>query len=314
MGRRAWVDVKELKRHVDLTKLVGSNKVLCPWHDDHTPSLHVYPDHVYCFSCGAYADVLRFVRTFYKLSFEEALDFLLEHQEAERIESEPAPLDERKLLLFHQQLVNFYPHGIAWDWLLARGLEKETIECLRIGWTGRAYTIPHFANNELVNCKYRIHPAYHTEKQPKYWALANRTFDYLYPWDVFRERHGNSKALFLTEGELDAALLLQHNLPSLSLPSGAGTSWKPWLSFFNRFKCVYLLYDQDEAGRGAVRRLFSERVLMDKTVVELLDETEICCLTWDIEWGKDVTDAREYLIPKLEALWKRHSRLADSGR
>ncbi len=36
-------------------------KIRCisPDHDDHSPSMHVYEDHVYCFSCGFRADVVK---------------------------------------------------------------------------------------------------------------------------------------------------------------------------------------------------------------------------------------------------------------
>src|SRR5262245_10355558 len=31
-----------------------NGKIRCPFHDDHTPSLHVYEDHYHCFVCGAH--------------------------------------------------------------------------------------------------------------------------------------------------------------------------------------------------------------------------------------------------------------------
>ena len=41
-----------------LTELVGlplapGNKVVCPFHEDAEPSCMIYPDHFYCFGCGA---------------------------------------------------------------------------------------------------------------------------------------------------------------------------------------------------------------------------------------------------------------------
>lgn len=30
----------------------------CPFHEDHTPSLKLYPDHYYCFGCHAHGDVI----------------------------------------------------------------------------------------------------------------------------------------------------------------------------------------------------------------------------------------------------------------
>jgi hypothetical protein len=43
---------------IPLTELIGeqpaNGKIACPFHEDDTPSLHVYRDHYYCFGCGAH--------------------------------------------------------------------------------------------------------------------------------------------------------------------------------------------------------------------------------------------------------------------
>jgi DNA polymerase I-like protein with 3'-5' exonuclease and polymerase domains len=40
-----------------LAQLVGG-KINCPFHDDDTPSLHIYDDHYHCFGCGAHGDLI----------------------------------------------------------------------------------------------------------------------------------------------------------------------------------------------------------------------------------------------------------------
>ena len=47
--------------HIPLADLIGkplnrSGKILCPFHDDRSPSLHIYDDHFFCFSCRARGD------------------------------------------------------------------------------------------------------------------------------------------------------------------------------------------------------------------------------------------------------------------
>jgi Toprim domain/CHC2 zinc finger len=53
-------DAKDPRPEIALADLIGEplvdNKVLCPFHDDHTPSLQIYPDHFHCFVCGAHGD------------------------------------------------------------------------------------------------------------------------------------------------------------------------------------------------------------------------------------------------------------------
>ena len=45
---------------IDLADIIGDvprdRKICCPFHDDRSPSLHVYTDHYYCFACGANGD------------------------------------------------------------------------------------------------------------------------------------------------------------------------------------------------------------------------------------------------------------------
>jgi DNA primase len=55
-------------------KLVG----LCPLHDDHNPSLTVYPatGTFRCYGCGKYGDVIDFIQEAEQMSFSQALDTL----------------------------------------------------------------------------------------------------------------------------------------------------------------------------------------------------------------------------------------------
>lgn len=53
---------------------------VCPFHDDHKPSMYVVPDKqiFHCFSCGAGGDVFTFVQKYHSMDFVEALKFLAE--------------------------------------------------------------------------------------------------------------------------------------------------------------------------------------------------------------------------------------------
>ena len=46
---------------IDLAELINepvpkNRKICCRFHDEATPSLHIYPDHYYCYGCNAYGD------------------------------------------------------------------------------------------------------------------------------------------------------------------------------------------------------------------------------------------------------------------
>ena len=53
-------------------KVGRSNMMICPFHDDHHPSLKLYPDHFHCFGCHASGDVITFVGRLFNLPPYEA--------------------------------------------------------------------------------------------------------------------------------------------------------------------------------------------------------------------------------------------------
>jgi len=78
--------IKRIKKDIDLPALVRAKGVklkkngksffgLCPFHDDHNPSLSVNPSKNLwqCFGCGAAGDVIRFVELFDQVDFKEAV-------------------------------------------------------------------------------------------------------------------------------------------------------------------------------------------------------------------------------------------------
>jgi DNA primase len=79
-----------IKQAVDIVALVGEDrslvragskyKALCPFHDDHNPSLEVNPDRqsYKCWSCGAGGDVFSWVQARQRVEFPEALRMLAE--------------------------------------------------------------------------------------------------------------------------------------------------------------------------------------------------------------------------------------------
>jgi DNA polymerase len=66
--------------HVRLGDLIGeplsNGKILCPFHADKTPSLHVYDDHFHCFGCGARGDHVDWLMMVEGKSRDEAVRIL----------------------------------------------------------------------------------------------------------------------------------------------------------------------------------------------------------------------------------------------
>jgi hypothetical protein len=87
-------ETKTEPTNVPLNELIGEplvdGKTYCPYHDDRTPSLHIYHDHFYCFACGAHGNRLDWLCDVEGLTQEEALELLANWQ---------GPLIER----FHEE-------------------------------------------------------------------------------------------------------------------------------------------------------------------------------------------------------------------
>jgi hypothetical protein len=69
---------------IPLADLIGEKlidgKITCPFHEDDTPSLHVYHDHYYCFGCHARGGHLDWLREVEGLSPDAAIDVIFHWQ------------------------------------------------------------------------------------------------------------------------------------------------------------------------------------------------------------------------------------------
>lgn len=64
----------------------------------------------------------------------------------------------------------------------------------------------------------------------------------------------DAKQVIITEGEIDALTIYQEtNLPSISIPNGAGSFHRDLISQLSRFDTIILFFDLDEAGFKAAK-------------------------------------------------------------
>jgi len=121
---------------------------LCPFHEDHKPSMAVVPHKqmYHCFSCGAGGDVFTFVQEFHKLGFREALELLAEKAgiELTRFNAdrrEPGALGRVDLAeanlfasRFFRSLLTHDEHGAAARAVIERrGISPEMVERFGLG-------------------------------------------------------------------------------------------------------------------------------------------------------------------------------------
>ena len=145
-------DIVRLIGEVVQLKPKGREHVcLCPFHDDHNPSMYVVPSKqiFYCFVCGAGGNAFEFVKRYYNMGFREALEMLAERagitltpwKGEAKTDSDPPAVDRAALAQANQQALQFFrgilnhkEHGtVARETMAKRGIAPEMVEAFLLG-------------------------------------------------------------------------------------------------------------------------------------------------------------------------------------
>lgn len=175
--------INEIRSKADIVKVISSyiplNKQgknyfgVCPFHDDHNPSMSVSPDkQIYkCFVCGASGNVFTFVKDFENVSFNEAVSIVgasvgIEYKASNKVIVKKNK-DEIKLMDFvckYYQNNLYTKDGInALKYLEKRNINEDIIKRFKIGLslnqydglakilTSKEYNVQTLDNLGLVN-------------------------------------------------------------------------------------------------------------------------------------------------------------------
>src|SRR3989338_8495523 len=142
-----------LKGYIQLNQAGKNFKGLCPFHREKSPSFMVSPERQgwHCFGCNIGGDIFGFVMRYENVEFGEALKILAEKAGVELKRVSPAEykhlgllydINEKAKEFFKAELAN---SKVAQDYILSRGLTKETIDEFEIGFapTGSEALILH---------------------------------------------------------------------------------------------------------------------------------------------------------------------------
>jgi DNA primase len=155
--------VEVVREYLPLRRQGRTYKGLCPFHDDHHPSLDVDPvrQRFRCWACGKYGDVITFVQERERCSFREAVEMLARRAGITPRWGNPQRDQERnawyELMRWAEEQYRRFlwesPRAqVAREYLSARRLQKETLlefgigfappewdwlarRALRVGWT-----------------------------------------------------------------------------------------------------------------------------------------------------------------------------------
>jgi len=121
------INTREAAEHYGI-EVNRYGKALCPFHNDHNPSLFVDDDHYYCYACGEHGDVIDFTAKLFGLKLYEAAqklayDFGITQdkpptkamQEKQNRKSEAQQLRENEKLCF-SALMEYYK--LLQEWMV----------------------------------------------------------------------------------------------------------------------------------------------------------------------------------------------------
>lgn len=143
------VDV--ISEHVNLVKKGREMVGLCPFHEDHRPSMNVnaVKQIFKCFACGAGGDVFKFVQMRENLSFSQAIERLAERAgikiklktQSSKLKTQESEVDPNSLARVNEWAAKYFQANLqdekagkfACDYLAQRQIPQDSVKKWRIG-------------------------------------------------------------------------------------------------------------------------------------------------------------------------------------
>ncbi|MBQ2616808.1 MAG: DNA primase [Synergistaceae bacterium] len=327
---------ERIKGSLDIAEIIGERVKLrrsgrgyvgsCPFHDEKTPSFHVYEDSYYCFGCHEAGDVFSFIMKIDGLGFQDALKILAERAGVQ------LPGYESD---FMEQAFEFYRENIrsgtfARTYLKRRGLDESDIEKFSLGyslnsWDSLVKYLGAAPTELTIQGKYGAYDRLRgrvvfpiRNVGGKIVAFGGRLVDgegakylntpyekgkHLYLLDIAKKAILEKKRAIVVEGYMDAIRLHKAGFTETvaSLGTALTTDQVKLLSRYTD-KC-FICYDGDSAGRTAAIRganLLSE---LDTYVVNLpqgLDPDEFLLDRTPDDFEKLLLEARPFVLHEIE--------------
>lgn len=171
------VDV--IGRHVVLKKAGSNYKGLCPFHNEKTPSFVVSDTKQIftCFGCGASGDVIEFVKRYYSLDFQGAIEKLARDYGIE-IKRSANPGDKKKEILYeiNREAASFFYKAFTtqanpgYAYMKRRGMDPATLQKFGIGYADASWDslCQHF-KKKGVDVKLLVEVGLVSESKGKYF-------------------------------------------------------------------------------------------------------------------------------------------------
>jgi hypothetical protein len=253
-------ELKSIVSRANLRSLVSEShqinkqgKTLCPFHQDSSPSCHIYSDGFHCYACGAHGDALDWYQQVHGLSKADAIKGLSQRVATIPTAQRTKPVSKPKATCKNCDTPILGPTAYAAYMdrvglldhipkaLEGRGFLLEDLWMLGVVRVGEDALLP---ITGLAGEIYRIKRRhYQGDQRYSYTQSGTGTPAWCSP------NYGNSHNVLLTEGELNA-MIAWCIRPDLSVMGVAGTNGCLWLPGFEGFN-VYVYADGDAPGQAA---------------------------------------------------------------
>ena len=160
---RNKIDIVEIiSNYVPLTQRGKNYFGVCPFHDDHSPSMSVSKEkQIYtCFSCGATGNVFTFISEYEHINFYEAVKLLGTKIGYNLGITKPQSNSEDKSLEIYNLACKFYQNNLntalgknAYEYLEKRKIDKETIKKFKIGLSFSKTSLTDYLLNKKIPLK-----------------------------------------------------------------------------------------------------------------------------------------------------------------
>lgn len=249
-------DLRELFTDESLTS--SPVYIYCMAHPDtRRPSMAVYEDSAYCFTCGLWVSRRKLLA--WVESEDPGLITAAKLHSTSRLRQRVRPQLRREEIETLARMAHENLTSNARCYFTERGLTSSTVERYQLGHYGAGYTLPIFdGEGRVQTIRFRRDDANALPKEttPKYWGLRGSNEVTVYPFPITEQ----ARSIILTEGEFDALLLRQEGLDAYSLTNGA-RAWqkvKDFTLLIPRSTRIRLHYDNDTAGQEAMEQMQTE--------------------------------------------------------
>ena len=296
------VDV--ISQYIPLKKAGRNYKGVCPFHSEKTPSFMVSSEKqiFHCFGCGKGGDIFGFLMEKEGLSFVEALNQLAEKAGIE-LKTQSLDWGEKSKLFAINELANkFFEKSltdseegrIAMNYLVNRGINRDTIKTFRVGYASKGweYLYKFLQRKEYIKAdidraglivqrrkgwgdKFRNRIMFpianvggkiagftgrvlNPEDLPKYLnSPETPVFNkskILYGLAITKEEISKTKTAILVEGQMDVLASYQAGVKNVIASSGTALTMDQ-IHLIRRYaETLILALDADSAGGQATKR------------------------------------------------------------